>query len=156
MALANLVISPAVESIDNTAKRTGHDFGVYVDDLALSGQRPRSLIGFVKRELARRKFRLAKRKTTVMGRGDRQVVTGKVVNRKVSLGRHQLKVLRSRLYRLLPSDKAEAKRIAGSLAHVSSVSRSQAASLRRLRENLTAKQVSSPRPEPSDRPANKC
>ena len=149
MALANLVIAPMIERIDIVAKRSGHTFGTYVDDLALSGDKPRDLIGFVKRELALGNLRLAKRKTAVMGRGGRQVVAGTVVNTKMSVGRDRLKIVRSRLYRLASDDKAEAQRIAGSIAHVSSVSRSQAAALRRLREKETRRNTEPAQPDPA-------
>jgi RNA-directed DNA polymerase len=139
MALANLVIAPMIERIDVAAQKSGHWFGTYVDDLALSGDRPRDLIGFVKRELALGNLRLAKRKTAVMGSGGRQVVAGTVVNRKTSVGRHRLKLLRSRLQGMAPNDQVEAQRVAGSIAHVGSVSRSQAAALRRRREKMNAR-----------------
>ncbi len=147
MALANLAIAPMIERIDAAAKGSGHRFGTYVDDLALSGNRPRDLIGFVKRELALSKLRLAKRKTAVMGRGGRQVVTGTIVNAKTSVGRERLKMVRSRLHHLESSDKPEAHRIAGSIAHVASVSRSQAAALRRFREKLNSKKAEAEAPK---------
>jgi hypothetical protein len=83
-----------------------------------------------------RNLRLARRKTAVMGSGGRQVVAGTVVNRKTSVGRNRQKMLRSRIQGIAPDDQAGAQRIAGSIAHVGSVSRSQAAALRRRRETL--------------------
>lgn len=94
--LANLVCLKLDEVILRIAANYGLNYTRYADDLTFSGQtRPEALVGEVRQTLAAFGYRLSEKKTKVMGRHQRQLVTGLVVNEKVALPRELKRQLRA-------------------------------------------------------------
>jgi hypothetical protein len=99
--LANLVSRQLDLRLKRLAETTGWTYTRYADDLAFSGEgEPRKLIQVVEEIIVDEGFRPAHRKTRVMSRHQRQVVTGLVVNDKVALPRPKRRLLRAMLHEL--------------------------------------------------------
>lgn len=93
--LANVIFSHA----DRDLAQLGWTYSRYADDLAFSGSGdPRRLVGEIRSIVERHGFRLAVRKTRIMGRHRRQQVTGLVVNDRVSVPREVRRAFRAILH----------------------------------------------------------
>jgi hypothetical protein len=97
--LANLVVLPAHREISSLAERYAISYTLFVDDLTISGSRPRDILQSVIRILQRHQFAVAMKKLHILDRHDRQETTGLVVNREVSVGRAQREQIRIDLLR---------------------------------------------------------
>ncbi len=99
--LANLVARRLDERLKQLAASSGWRYTRYADDLAFSGAgEPKKLILAVDQIVITEGFQSAHRKTQLMSRHQRQIVTGLVVNKKVALPRHKRRVLRAMLHQL--------------------------------------------------------
>lgn len=110
--LANVIFGP----VDLDLAELGWTYSRYADDLAFSGDGdPRRLVDGIRSVVEKHGFRLASRKTRIMGRHQRQWVTGLVVNDRVSVPRDVRRILRAALHRSRERMDAE---ILGRLAYV--------------------------------------
>jgi len=99
--LANLVSRRLDLRLKRLAETTGWTYTRYADDLAFSGEgEPGKLVQIVEGIIVDEGFQPARRKTHVMSRHQRQVVTGLVVNDKVALPRPKRRLLRAMLHHL--------------------------------------------------------
>lgn len=103
--LASLALLPCVKRIVEIAENYGfsaESIGQYIDDLAFSGGcLHENFITDVIREFSRHGFRIKRSKIKVMRSGGPQLVTKKLVNRKVGLPRQERGRIRSALHRLI-------------------------------------------------------
>jgi hypothetical protein len=102
-ALSNLVAFRLDRRLAGLARAAGADFTRYADDLAFSGGRSfeRGLSTFIARVAAiasEEGFRVRYRKTRVMRSGDRQMLAGLVINRRINVSRSEYAVLRALLH----------------------------------------------------------
>jgi len=86
LALSNLALRPCLERINLIAQSCGLTMGQYVDDLAFSGDKlPDDFITAVVAEFQKHGFKINRKKVVVMRSNEPQLVTRKVVNKKVSI-----------------------------------------------------------------------
>jgi retron-type reverse transcriptase len=98
-AIANIVMRPADASIAKVARRHSLSYTRYADDITLSGEDPTRVLPFVQDVLRGMNYELDHKKTNIFRRGRRQVVTGLVVNDKVSVPRTIRRRLRAAVHR---------------------------------------------------------
>lgn len=99
-AIANLVMRPVDRALAKVAARHGIAYTRYADDLTLSGEDPARLLPFLRQLVGQLGYRLDPKKTNFFRRGRRQVVTGLVVNDKVSVPRKLRRRLRAAVHRV--------------------------------------------------------
>ena len=99
-AIANLVMRPVDRALAKVAARHGIAYTRYADDLTLSGEDPARLLPFLRELVGQLGYRLDPKKTNFFRRGRRQVVTGLVVNDKVSVPRKLRRRLRAAVHRV--------------------------------------------------------
>ncbi|MHC5053110.1 MAG: reverse transcriptase family protein [Planctomycetota bacterium] len=98
--LANLVFAPSDGELDALARSSGWRYSRYADDLAFSGDGDAvALTRKVGRVVRAHGFRLSERKTRVMPRHSRQLVTGLVVNERATVPREERRRLRAAVHR---------------------------------------------------------
>ncbi len=98
-AISNLVMVPLDEKISAWCEKKGITYTRYSDDLTFSGDfDPGELIGCVKRLLRGDGFLLNGSKTRIIRQGQRQTVTGVVVNRKAQLSSDYRRSIRQEVY----------------------------------------------------------
>lgn len=100
--IANLVALKLDSKIAKYCSRWGYNYSRYADDITISGSsrlpmRKQKLIKIIEQN----GFDVNKDKTRMFSRGSRQVVTGLVVNDKVSLGKKKKRVLRALVHNVL-------------------------------------------------------
>lgn len=101
-ALANLVATRLDRRLDSLAGTFGGSYSRYADDLVISCDRYLSwLVPTIGAIATLEGFRVNFRKTRVMGPGDRQMVTGLVVNQRPGASRRARKELEALLYNCL-------------------------------------------------------
>jgi retron-type reverse transcriptase len=98
-AIANLVLLRADRAIGKVAARHDITYTRYADDLTFSGEVPLSILPFVREVLNGLGYQLDQKKTNIFRKGRRQVVTGLVVNQKVSVPRLMRRKLRAAVHR---------------------------------------------------------
>jgi len=98
-AIANLVLLRADHSISKVAGRNQITYTRYADDLTFSGEDPLKILPFVSEVLDGLGYKLDKKKTNIFRKGRRQIVTGLVVNQKVSVPRLMRRKLRAAVHR---------------------------------------------------------
>jgi retron-type reverse transcriptase len=98
--VANLVMAPVDRTLATVAARHGVAYTRYADDLTLSGDDPRHLLPFLSQVVGELGYSLDPKKTNIFRRGRRQVVTGLVVNDKVSVPRRLRRQLRAAVHRV--------------------------------------------------------
>lgn len=97
--LSNLVFLPLDQQIAAFCAAQGIAYTRYSDDLTFSGDfYPDSLIPFVRRLLGENGFRLNSRKTVIARSGNRQQVTGVLVNAHPQAGRAYRRRIRQEMY----------------------------------------------------------
>ncbi|QQR51678.1 hypothetical protein IPF89_02555 [Candidatus Saccharibacteria bacterium] len=91
--LTNLYLNDTLLKINRQLKRKQIDMTVYVDDIALSGQKVDSavIINLVTLELSRARLAISKAKVKVMRSHSPQIICGLVVNKGVALSRQKRK-----------------------------------------------------------------
>lgn len=98
-AISNLVMKELDETLGPWCGQRGIAYTRYCDDLTFSGDfDPGALIPFVRRELKGRGFLLNDQKTRILPQGQRQTVTGLVVNQRLALPRQKRRELRQELH----------------------------------------------------------
>jgi hypothetical protein len=86
LALSNLALRSCLGRINIIAQSCGFIIGQYVDDLAFSGDTlPDDFITAVVTEFQKHGFRINRKKIVVMRSNEPQIVTKKLVNKKVSI-----------------------------------------------------------------------
>ena len=100
-ALSNLVCQRLDRRFEGLSKRHGFTYTRYADDIVFSSDHPKlpKLLPFFKQVIREEGFDVNERKVVIMGRGQRQVVTGLVVNEQPNLPRRQRRLLRAALHR---------------------------------------------------------
>lgn len=98
--IANLVMEPVHREIEKVARVYDLNWTMYVDDIALSGDRSREAILPVIRILQREGYAVSNHKLRVMPHHKRQELTGGVVNRKISAGRAEVEAVRNAIFDL--------------------------------------------------------
>lgn len=98
--LSNLVMKRIDEQLWSYCKSRKIIYTRYADDLTFSGNSIHigHLIAYVKRILMQRQLHLNTHKTKVMGRGNRQSVTGVVVNEKLQVSKAYRDKIRQEIY----------------------------------------------------------
>ncbi len=99
-AIANIVMTPVDRALAKVAARHGVAYTRYADDLTLSGDDPLRLLPFLRQLVGELGYSLDPKKTNIFRRGRRQVVTGLVVNDKVSVPRKLRRRLRAAAHRV--------------------------------------------------------
>lgn len=98
-ALLNLVLWRTDEILHQRAHEFGLRYTRYADDLTFSGDRRAvGLLRLARYTLAQIGLSLDPKKTNIFRRGRRQMVTGLVVNDKVSVPRHTRRLLRAAVH----------------------------------------------------------
>jgi RNA-directed DNA polymerase len=98
-ALSNILMIRIDRRISAFAKKQGIYYTRYADDMTFSGDfEPGMLIKFVRSVLKDNKLRINYKKLRVMQRGQRQEVTGVVVNEKIQAQKEMRKKLRQAIY----------------------------------------------------------
>ncbi len=136
--LGNLVLRDLDDQIARHAASIGWSYSRYADDIALSGDGdPRAVLCEVRALVANHGFETSQKKSRIMGRHQRQTVTGLVVNEGVKIARAERRRLRAMRHRLetqgwdalIPANPMKAR---GHLAFDSFVARESA----QLRQNV--------------------
>ena len=99
--LANLVARRLDSRLAGLAAKMNSAYSRYADDLTFSG--PRSLLSclpLVRKLIAEEGFQVAEEKVRITGKGNRQEVTGLVVNSQVAVPRRTRRKLRAALHHL--------------------------------------------------------
>lgn len=102
--LSNLALQPCLKNVVKIAEDFGFSaksVGQYIDDLAFSGViLPENFINTVVKEFSRHGFRIKRSKIRVMRANEPQVVTKKIVNRKVGISKLRRDKVRAALHEL--------------------------------------------------------
>lgn len=102
-ALSNIVCFEMDNILSGVAKRNDAIYTRYADDITMSSyknKRLNKLIPVIKETVKKYGFKANERKIHVNRRSGRMVVTGLVVNDKVSYGRGRLRILRAKLHNI--------------------------------------------------------
>lgn len=98
-ALSNLILARFDEIVGSFAVSRGWRYTRYVDDLCFSGEvKVSEVIRFVRESLATEGYRLNAKKTRVMSPGNRQIVTGIIVNKSLNAPREIRRQIRQFAY----------------------------------------------------------
>lgn len=98
-AITNIIMHPFDERIGQWCRKRGIAYSRYCDDMTFSGDfAPSEVIRFIRLELKKMGFLLNEQKTRIQRPGQRQSVTGIVVNEKISIPRDYRRNLRQELY----------------------------------------------------------
>lgn len=103
--IANCVLDEFDKILLSYCSKRKMNYSRYSDDITISGKSRKSkeissIISFVSNQLKSYDFQLHERKTRVLKRHNRQIVTGIVVNKKLSAPRRLKKALRQEVYYL--------------------------------------------------------
>jgi RNA-directed DNA polymerase len=103
--LANCVLDEFDKILLTYCSKRKLNYSRYSDDITISGKSRKSneisrIISFVSHQLKAHDFQLHERKTRVLKKNNRQIVTGVVVNEKLSVPRKLKKALRQEVYYL--------------------------------------------------------
>jgi RNA-directed DNA polymerase len=98
--LSNIILRDFDESVFEYCRSLGIRYTRYADDIFISGKiiDIKSIIKYVRTELQKLDLSLNERKTTVMRKGTRKIVTGVVVNEKISTPRLYRREIRKECY----------------------------------------------------------
>jgi retron-type reverse transcriptase len=99
-AIANIGLIHFDYAINKACLKQAITYTRYADDLTFSGDDPGKILPYVEEWLERFGYKLDRKKTNFFRRGRRQVVTGLVVNDKVSVPRSTRRKLRAALHNL--------------------------------------------------------
>jgi RNA-directed DNA polymerase len=96
--LANLVLTPAIERIDNLCEQQALNFSILADDLTISGNKnPARLLRTIEKILGQYGFK-TNEKTVLKNKEEQQIVTGVVVNKKLNIPDKEYRSLRRLLH----------------------------------------------------------
>ena len=97
--IANLICSQLDARLTGFAEICSLNYSRYADDIIFSGEKiTQPMQKTILKIITDEGFRIAHRKTKILTRGDRQVVTGLIVNDKVSFGREEYRNLRASIH----------------------------------------------------------
>lgn len=136
-ALANLALHRLDRRLAGLARRLELAYSRYADDLTFSGDglQAGAVLRAVPGIVADEGYRLAERKTRVMGRGQRQVVTGLTVNAHLNVQRSEFDRLKAVIHGAQGFDEpGVVARLLGRIAWVEAVNRARGGKLWRLLE----------------------
>lgn len=103
--LARLALQPCLEKVNEIAKENGLEGSQYTDDSAFSGKAmPKNFITSIVREFLKHGFKIKRSKIKVMRSNEPQIVTKKLVNKKVSIPKTERHKIRAALYELKNTD----------------------------------------------------
>jgi RNA-directed DNA polymerase len=135
--LANLVLYSVDEQIRAACQRQGVAYSAWVDDLAFSGDKARDVVNTAVATLMRAGFAVPHRKTCIMGKGARKLVTGLLVGRYPGVVRERIDRIRSGIYKLRAGQIVPEgvgiylRSLSGNVAQVSAIDPQNGARLRR-------------------------
>ena len=136
--IANLVLGPVHDELERISSDLGLNWSMFVDDIAVSGMRAREAIAPVIAVLAEHGFKVSRKKLEIAGTGQRQRITGIVVNRRPTVGRAFIQTLRSGILKASSEpefvDAGTLASLYGKVQHVEWVNPTQGAVLRRFAE----------------------
>lgn len=128
--VCNAVLMRLDRRLAGLAKKFDFTYSRYADDLTLSGNdtsRTKMLIRFAREIVDDEGFRLNRKKTRVLRRGQRQRVAGVVVNEQKGLSRTDRRKLRAAIHKLDPTDSKTSRQLQGKVAYLSMLNQEQAA-----------------------------
>ncbi|MDF2653677.1 MAG: RNA-directed polymerase [Bacillota bacterium] len=97
--LSNMVFLPLDQIIESYCFRRGIHYTRYSDDMFFSGDfQPFHIIGFIRKLLKKNGYTLNEKKIVVAGSGNRQTVTGVVVNKRPQAERSYRREIRQCIY----------------------------------------------------------
>lgn len=97
--ISNIILRDFDETVGEFCNHRGIVYTRYCDDMTFSGDfEPSSVIAFVKTELLKLGFYLNNKKMVVVKQGQRQAVTGIVVNEKLSVPKEYKRKIRQEMY----------------------------------------------------------
>ena len=131
--LCNAVLMRLDRRLTGLATKLQFEYSRYADDLTFSGgdsSKAKMLIRFAREIVENEGFRLNRRKTRVLRRGQRQRVTGVVVNDQMGLSRTERRKMRAAIHQLDPADAKAAQHLQGKVAYLAMLNEEQAAPLR--------------------------
>lgn len=106
--LSNLALQPCLTDVIKIAATFGFlpdSIGQYIDDLAFSGPTlPEGFIPLIVKEFSRHGFKINRNKIRIMRSNEPQVVTKKIVNKKVSIPKAKRNKVRAALHNLKNMD----------------------------------------------------
>jgi RNA-directed DNA polymerase len=141
--ICNAILLRLDRRLSAFAKKHGLNYTRYADDLSFSGEIDRKAAGkfraIVSRIISEEGFTANSEKTRLMGQGNRQTVTGVVVNKTLGLSRQERRLLRAMMHRLSrqPTNDESGKlgaKIEGKLAYLSMLNPEQAARFNRAEQ----------------------
>jgi hypothetical protein len=127
--LCNAVLMRLDRRVAGLARKHGFTYTRYADDLTLSGDersKIKLLITVAARIAREEGFRLNRQKTRVLRKGQRQRVTGVIVNDQAGLSRVERRRLRARIHQLRADDEQARRRIQGKIAYLKMLNPEQA------------------------------
>jgi hypothetical protein len=146
--IANLLLAAPVDApLATEAVRSGLRYSRYVDDIAISGKNPRSLINLIAKLLSRRRLKVhrlrrqSRSKLKITSSGRAQQVTGLIVNapRGLSVPGHRRQKIRTAIWVLRRTSGQELPRAVNSIrGKISYVAQFNRGSARRLAAYLEA------------------
>ncbi len=137
--LCNAVLMRLDRRLAGLARKFEFEYSRYADDLTLSGDDPskaKKLIRFARDIINDEGFRLNRKKTRVLRRGQRQRVAGVVVNDRKGLSRTERRKLRAAIHQLDLTNESAVRHVRGKIAYLAMLNQEQAAP---LRASLSAK-----------------
>ena len=126
-SLANIFIYNIDAPIRAECERLGISYSVWVDDMAFSGSAARRIIPVVIGTLRGAGLKISRRKFSVVGPGERKVITGVVLGPKLSVPSGYASGLRAGIHKLrvgkIPIGQSEdyLKQLEGSIAYVRNI-----------------------------------
>ena len=97
--ISNIIMRDFDNTVGEWCREKGIAYTRYCDDMTFSGDfEPQEVIKLVKRELKKLDLSLNKKKTVVVRKGQKQTVTGIVVNEKLSIPNSYKKQIRQEMY----------------------------------------------------------
>lgn len=138
--LANLALVPSDSRVAEISKALQLRHTFFVDDISLSGDRPREAVGSVIDVIREAGFAVGRKKTEIMSNNEAQVVTGLCVNRRhgATVPRAEIDKIRCGIHELRinhqqgePTERLERK-LRGRIAHVRRTNLGAATRLERL------------------------
>jgi len=137
--ICNALLLKLDRRLNGFARKNGLTYTRYADDLSFSGDLDRAKAGrarlVITRIVSEEGFAIHPDKTRFMGRGNRQIVTGVVVNQTLGLSRQQRRRLRAMAHQLSRKSEAELPagaqaKLRGYLAYLSMLNPDQAAAIK--------------------------
>jgi retron-type reverse transcriptase len=139
--ICNAMLLRLDRRLSGFAKKHNLNFTRYADDLSFSGEMDRAQAGkfrsVVSRIVSEEGFVINTEKTRLMGQGNRQTVTGVVVNRTLGLSRQERRRLRAMVHQLHQKADAPAEhhaQLQGKIAYLAMLNPQQAEPIQKLLE----------------------